>query len=83
LEAESVVRLEPAAEVEELMAWGVYNDEPLAVYLGEKLAMLTGQTISHEVALTVAKYLSHRGDIPSERIVRCKQALRIVGRINR
>ena len=34
LEADSVVRLEPASEVEELMAWGVYNNEPLAVYLG-------------------------------------------------
>lgn len=45
--------------------------------------MLTGQTISHKLALVVSKYLSHRRDIPQERIVRCKQALKIVGRINR
>ena len=65
------------------MLWGVHNDQPMAVYLGEKLAMLTNQTISHPVALAVAKYLSHRRDVPQERVVRCKEALRIVGRINR
>lgn len=45
--------------------------------------MLTNQTISHPVALAVAKYLSHRRDVPQERVVRCKEALKIVGRINR
>ena len=32
----------------------------MAVYLGEKLAMQTGQTIPHELALKVSKMLSHR-----------------------
>ena len=46
------------------MLWGVLNDEPLAIYMGEKLAMLTNQKISHKLALVVARYLSHRRDVP-------------------
>lgn len=72
LEAEAVVKTEPVAEVEELMAWGVLNDEPMGIYIGEKLAMLTNQTISHPVALAVAQYLSHQRDIPASRVARCK-----------
>jgi hypothetical protein len=83
VEAEAVVRLEPAKEVEEIIAWGIFNDEPMAVYLGEKLAMVTNQIIPHELALAVGQYLSHRGPVPRERIFRCKEALKIVGKINR
>jgi hypothetical protein len=66
-----------------MLLWGVLNDEPLAVYLGEKLAMLTNQKIPHNLALLVSRYLSHRREVPEDRIRRCKAALRIVGRINR
>lgn len=45
--------------------------------------MLTNQTISHNVASLVSTYLSHSRDIPSERIERCKDCLKITGRINR
>jgi hypothetical protein len=46
-EAEAVVKLEPIKAVEELMVWGLRCDEPMGIYLGEKLAMLTNQVISH------------------------------------
>ena len=32
----------------------------MAIYMGEKLAMLTNQKIPHKLALLVSKYLSHR-----------------------
>jgi len=35
------------------------------------------------VATQVGTYLSHRRHIPAERIERCKEALKVVGRINR
>lgn len=82
-EAEAVIKLEPSQIVEEIIVWGLENDEPLGVYLGEKMAMLTNQKISHEVALRVADYLSHRKEIPQNRILKCKEALKIVGKINR
>ena len=65
------------------MLWGLRSDEPMGIYLGEKIAMLTNQIISHEVAVQVGQYLSHRRQVPTERIERCKEALRVVGRINR
>jgi len=46
------------------MTWGVLNDEPMGIYIGEKIATLTNQTISHNVAYAVSKYLSHSRDIP-------------------
>lgn len=55
----------------------------MGVYLGEKLAMMTNQKIPHKLALLVSRYLSHRRKVPEERIRRCKDALKIVGRINR
>lgn len=33
--------------------------------------------------MKVASYLSHRQEIPAERIERCKECLKVVGRINR
>ena len=83
LDAEAAVKIEPIPEIEDLIIWGVHNDEPIAVYLGEKLAMVTNQKISHPIALAVSHYLSHKRPIPSDRIVRCKEALKIVGKINR
>ena len=82
-EAWAVNRLKPVPEVEELIKWGVATDEPMGIYLGEKIAMLTNQTISHKVARAVSSYLSHVRDIPQERIDRCKEALKVVGKINR
>ena len=73
----------PKEEVEDLMIWGVLNDEPMGVYLGEKIAMLTNQTISHPVAQAVSVYLSHSRELPKKRIDRCKECLKIVGKINR
>lgn len=32
----------------------------MAIYLGEKLAMQTGQKIPHDLALKISKMLSHR-----------------------
>ncbi len=46
-EADAVVRLQPVGEVEEMMGWGLQHDEPMAIYLAEKIAMLTNQTIPH------------------------------------
>lgn len=46
-EAEAVVKLPPSPVVEELILWGLRADEPMAIYLGEKIAMLTNQVISH------------------------------------
>lgn len=40
-------KLRPSATVEQLIRWGVLNKEPMGIYMGEKLAMLTGQTIPH------------------------------------
>jgi hypothetical protein len=82
-EAEAVVRIEPSPIVEELLVWGVKADEPMAIYLAEKIAMITNQIIPHPIAQRVSRYLSHRHQIPAERIERCKQALKVVGRINR
>jgi ABC-type transporter Mla MlaB component len=31
----------------------------------------------------VGRYLSHRRQVPAERVERCKEALKVVGRINR
>lgn len=45
--------------------------------------MVTNQKISHPIALAVGQYLSHKRPIPNDRIVRCKEALKIVGKINR
>ncbi len=64
-EAEAVVKLEPHPAVEELMLWGLRSDEPMGIYLGEKIAMLTNQIISHEVAVQVGNYLSHRRAVPA------------------
>jgi hypothetical protein len=50
------------------MAWGLFNDEPIAIYLAEKIAMVTNQIIPHEIALPISYYLSHERPIPSERI---------------
>jgi|JI10StandDraft_1071094.scaffolds.fasta_scaffold1232307_2 hypothetical protein len=55
----------------------------MGIYLGEKMAMLTNQKISHETALNVGKYMSHRREVPESRILRCKEALKIIGRISR
>ena len=82
-EAWAAVKMQPEEAVEDLIVWGVINDEPMGVYLGEKIAMLTNQTISHPVAQAVSIYLSHKRDIPQERIDRCKECLRVVGKINR
>ncbi len=32
----------------------------MAIYLGEKMAMITSQIIPHKLALGVSNYLSHR-----------------------
>lgn len=40
----------------------------MAIYIAEKIAMITNQVIEHKVALRVGEYLSHRKDIPAERI---------------
>jgi hypothetical protein len=82
-EAEAVVKLPPSPVVEELILWGLRSDEPMGIYLGEKIAMMTNQVISHEVATQVGNYLSHRRQVPAERVERCKDALKVVGRINR
>lgn len=82
-EAEAVVKLPPSAAVEELMLWGLRSDEPMGIYLAEKIAMVTNQVIPHELASQVGAYLSHRREVPAERVERCKEALRVVGRINR
>lgn len=34
LDAEAAVKIEPIPEIEDLIIWGVHNDEPMAVYLG-------------------------------------------------
>lgn len=53
-----LVRLAPSPLVEELLAWGVDTSEPMAIYMGEKVAMLTRQQISHNVARAVSQLLS-------------------------
>ena len=67
-DAEATNKLQPSKEVEELLAWGLRNDQPMAIYLGEKIAMLTNQLIPHNLAKQVGEYLSHRRDVPAERI---------------
>jgi len=77
-----LVRLPSSNLVEKLLIWGVEQREPIAIYMGEKVAMLTHQRIPHEVAKAVAQVLSikKRDDSLSEK---CKEALAIVGRIVR
>ena len=64
-DAEATNKLPPTKEVEELLAWGLRHDEPMAIYLGEKIAMLTNQMIPHQLAKQVGDYLSHGRDVPS------------------
>ncbi|CAM6001514.1 unnamed protein product [Sphagnum balticum] len=83
-DAELVIKIEPPEGVaEELLRWGVLNDEPMGIYLAEKLCMITSQVIDHKTAMRVSDYMSHTRPIPSERIDRAKDALRVVGKINR
>jgi hypothetical protein len=50
--------------VENFIFWGLYANQPMAIYMGEKLAMQTNQVISHKMASRVSDYLSYRRDIP-------------------
>lgn len=47
------MRLPDDPNVEDLILFGIEQNEPIAVYMGEKLAMYTGQTISHTLAKRV------------------------------
>lgn len=49
-----LVKLPPVNDVDELLVWGVEQREPMAIYMGEKLAMLTRQKIPHGIAKAVA-----------------------------
>ena len=44
-EAEYNVKLKKTDVVEELLEFGILYRQPMAIYMGEKLAMMTGQTI--------------------------------------
>ena len=59
-EAQALVKLNEEPIVNRLLLWGVYTNEPMAVYLDEKLAMQTGQVIPHEIALKVGRMLSYK-----------------------
>src|SRR5690349_4061807 len=59
-EAEALVKLDEEPIVNRLLLWGVYTNEPMAVYLAEKLAMQTGQIIPHDLALKVSRMLSYK-----------------------
>lgn len=55
----------------------------MAIYMGEKLAMVTNQVIPHHLARQVSDFLSYRRGIPTERIALCKKALKFIGKIDR
>ena len=59
-EAQALVKLNEEPIVNRLLLWGVYTNEPMAVYLAEKLAMQTGQIIPHQIALKVGRMLSYK-----------------------
>lgn len=82
-EAEALVKLNEEPIVNRLLLWGVYTNEPMAVYLAEKLAMQTGQIIPHELALRVSRFLSHKRPLSESFVERCKECLKIVGKIDR
>ena len=69
--------------VEELIEWGLLYNQPMSIYLGEKLAMTTGQKIPHHLAIRVSDYFSHFRDIDEDRINDCKKCLEIIGPIRR
>ena len=58
-EAEYNVKLKKTDVVEELLEFGILYRQPMAIYMGEKLAMMTGQTIPHKLAMRVSDMFSH------------------------
>lgn len=77
-----LVRLSPSNLVNELLVWGAEQREPMAIYMGEKVAMVTRQKIPHHVAKAVEQTLSFK-KVDDVLDGKCKAALEIVGRINR
>jgi hypothetical protein len=55
----------------------------MAIYMGEKLAMVTGQMIPHYLAQNISNLLSHRREIDDKWVEKCKECLRYVGKIDR
>jgi hypothetical protein len=39
--------MQPLPIVNELLTWGLFAKQPMAIYMAEKLAMITGQIIPH------------------------------------
>jgi hypothetical protein len=45
-----------------MISWGLANNEPMAIYMGEKVAMLTQQKIPDYLAQNVSKMLNVHED---------------------
>ena len=80
------VKLEKDNLVEELIEFGIEYRQPMAVYMGEKLAMVTGQMIPHHIAIRVSDLFSHsrEKDAQLEQLsTECKRCLSLMGPIHR
>lgn len=61
-EAENIINIKPDPLVDELISWGINNSEPMAIYMGEKLAMLTRQIIPDHLAEGASAMLDLHAD---------------------
>ena len=82
-EAAMNTKMKPSTFVNDLIRWGLLNREPMAIYMGEKIAMVTGQTIPHQLAIRVSDLLSYYREIDEALMKECKICLTHIGRIER
>ena len=66
-----------------MIEFGVQYRQPMAIYMAEKMAMMTGQVIPHHLAIRVSDMLSHSRDIEEKLINECKVCLSLIGPIKR
>ena len=82
-EADICVKAPKSEFVEEMIEFGILNRQPMAIYMAEKMAMMTGQTIPHRLAIRISDMLSHSRQIDTDLVNECKLCLPFIGPINR
>ena len=86
IEAELTLKLEKSIFVKQLIEFGLEYRQPMAIYMGEKMAMLTGQMIPHNLAIRVSDLFSHsreKDDELEKLSNECKKCLSLIGPIHR
>lgn len=69
--------------IKEMIVLGSQTQQPLLVYLAEKVALLAGQVIPHHLAVQASEFLALNKDQPPLVLARAKEALAMVGGVDR